>query len=243
MAGVLSTQLFWYTARSAGIVGWALLSASVLWGLLMSTRVLGKLAKRPWLLDLHRYLGGLAVIFTGVHVVSVMLDSYVHFGLVEVLVPFASSWKPLPVAWGIVSLYLLLAVELTSLLRKRLSKKVWHAIHLSSLPLFAFSTIHMVTAGTDGANGLLRWIALLVTAAVAGLVTFRVQAAGERPAATRRAVPPAHGPRPTVVPVPVAARPTVAPTQAFVPAPPLPIDPPIATARRFERSFREPAAR
>jgi DMSO/TMAO reductase YedYZ heme-binding membrane subunit len=176
----MSDQLFWYTARAGGIVGWALLSASVLWGLLISTRVMGKLAKRPWLLDLHRYLGGLALIFTGVHVVSIIADSYVHFGLVEVLVPFASSWKPLPVAWGIVSLYLLLAVELTSLVRNRLSKRVWHAIHLTSLPLFAFSTIHMLTAGTDGGNGPLRWSALLVSAAVAGLVAMRVQSAREK---------------------------------------------------------------
>jgi len=176
----MSGQLFWYTARAGGIVGWALLSASVLWGLCISTRVMGKLAKRPWLLDLHRYLGGLALMFTGVHVVSIIADSYVHFGLVEVLVPFASSWKPLPVAWGIVSLYLLLAVELTSLVRDRLAKKVWHAIHLTSLPLFAFSTIHMLTAGTDGGNAPLRWSALVVTAAVAGLLAVRVQIARER---------------------------------------------------------------
>ena len=182
----MSDQLFWFTARAGGIVGWALLSASVLWGLCLSTRVLGKLARRPWLLDLHRYLGGLAVVFTGVHVASIIADSYVHFGLVEVLVPFASSWKPLPVAWGIVSLYVLLAVELTSLVRNRLSKKVWHAIHLASLPLFAFSTIHLLTAGTDASSPPLRWSVLLVSAAVLGLVAARLYLASSKQAPPHR---------------------------------------------------------
>jgi DMSO/TMAO reductase YedYZ heme-binding membrane subunit len=195
----MSSQLFWYSARAGGIVGWALLSASVIWGLCMSTRVMGKLAKRPWLLDLHRYLGGLAVIFTGVHVASIIADSYVHFGLVEVLVPFASSWKPLPVAWGIISLYLLLAVEVTSLVRNRLSRRVWHMVHLTSLPLFAFSTIHMLTAGTDGGNGALRVAMVATGAAVAALTTLRVIQVLEPP-------PPAPEARRISRPAPVRIR-------------------------------------
>ena len=170
----MSGQLWWYTARAGGIVSWALLSASVLWGLAMSTRVLGKLARRPWLLDLHRYLGGLAVVFVGVHVASIMLDSFVQFGWADVLVPFASSWHPGAVAWGIVAMYLLVAVEITSLLRNRLSKRVWHGIHLLSFPLFAFSTIHLLLAGSDASNGLLRLAALAVSAAIVVLTALRV---------------------------------------------------------------------
>jgi hypothetical protein len=57
----------------------------------------------------------LGVVFTAVHVAAIVADSYVHFGLVDVLVPLAATWHPLAVAWGIVGLYLLLAVEITSL--------------------------------------------------------------------------------------------------------------------------------
>ncbi len=103
----MTSQLWWYTARAGGLVAWALLSASVLWGLSLSTRALGKRPRPNWLLDLHRFLGGAAVVFTGIHVLSLMLDSYVHFGLVEVLVPFASQLAPGAVAWGIAGLYLL----------------------------------------------------------------------------------------------------------------------------------------
>src|ERR1700682_5890473 len=126
------SHLWWYTARAAGLVAWALLTASVVWGLALSTHVLGRKPRPVWLLDLHRALGGLAVIFTGIHVVGIMLDSYVHFGLSEVLVPLASAWHPVAVAWGIVAFYLLTAVEVTSLARRRLPNRFWRRVHFAS---------------------------------------------------------------------------------------------------------------
>ena len=118
-------------------------------GLLRSTKVLNGKPRPNWILDLHRFLGGLAMIFTGVHVLAIISDSYVHFGLVEVLVPFTGSWHPGAVAWGIVGMYLLAAVEITSLVRNRMSKKVWHTLHLLSFPVFVLTSIHVLTAGTD----------------------------------------------------------------------------------------------
>ena len=147
-------QLFWYTARAGGIVAWALLAASVIWGLWLSGRVRPLGARPAWILDLHRFLGGLATIFVGVHVGSILLDSYTTFGLSDVLVPFASSWHPVAVAWGVVALYVLLAVELTSLARHRLPFRVWRTLHVASLPLFVLATVHYVAAGTDASNGI-----------------------------------------------------------------------------------------
>jgi predicted ferric reductase len=147
-------QLFWYTARAGGIVAWALLGASVIWGLWLSGRVRPLGARPAWILDLHRFLGGLATIFVGVHVGSILLDSYTDFGLTDVLVPFASSWHPLAVAWGVVALYVLVAVEVTSLARNRLPQRLWRVIHVASLPLFVLATIHYVAAGTDASNRL-----------------------------------------------------------------------------------------
>jgi predicted ferric reductase len=169
----MSSQIWWYVARSGGIVGWVLLSASVIWGLLLSTKVLGRKPRPAWLLDLHRFLGGLAVVFTVIHVGAIVADSYVHFGVVDILVPFASSWRPTAVAWGVVGLYLLAAVELTSLLRKHMSKRAWHATHLLSLPLFLVATLHGLTAGTDSTSPVLRYSMVGVTIGVLGLLLLR----------------------------------------------------------------------
>ena len=98
---------------------------------------------------MHRWLGGTALVFTGVHVVALLADQYVHFGLSAILIPFASKWHPVAVAWGVVAFYLLLAVELTSLARAHLSKRAWRRVHTASFVLFVMATVHGLTAGTD----------------------------------------------------------------------------------------------
>jgi hypothetical protein len=164
----------WYVARSSGILAWALLAAATLWGLALSTKVLGKNPKPNWILDLHRWLGGLSLTFCGVHLGALMLDQFVHFGIVELLVPLASSWHPVAVAWGVAAFYLLVAVEVTSLLRSRLSKAVWRNTHYASFPLFAFATVHGLTAGTDAKRLIAKAAAIVASSVVAGLATARV---------------------------------------------------------------------
>ena len=164
----------WYVARAAGLVSWALLAAATLWGLALSTRALGDRPRANWLLDLHRWLGGTALAFTGVHVVALLADQYVHFGLVEILVPFTSSWHPVAIAWGVVAFYLLLAVELTSLARHRLSKRAWRRVHTASFALFVVATIHGLTAGTDTRSVAARMLALAVATVFGGLVAIRL---------------------------------------------------------------------
>ena len=172
----------WYVARSSGLVAWALLAGAVVWGLLMTSKLVRQWVKNSWLLDLHRWLGGLALIFTGVHVVSILGDTYVHFGLASVLIPFASHWHPVAVSWGVASLYLLAAVELTSLARRRLPNKLWRRLHFLSFPLFVTSTIHGLSAGTDARTHLAIVTALLTVTAIAVLTALRLDAASNPPA-------------------------------------------------------------
>lgn len=173
----MTDQLWWYTARSGGFVAWGLLAASVLWGLSISTKALGRKVRPNWMLDLHRFLGGFAVIFTTVHVLAIVSDSYVHFGLSSVLVPFTGSWHPNAVAWGIVGMYLLIAIEISSLLRKKIPKKAWRAIHFASFPLFMFSTLHAFMAGTDSGSPIFIAVAAAVSLAIVVLTIRRVNQA------------------------------------------------------------------
>jgi len=172
---MISGSLPWYVARASGLVAWGLLAATVVWGLLMTSKVLRGRVKNAWLLDLHRWLGGLALAFTGVHVLAIMSDTYVHFGLASVLVPLASRWHPLAVAWGVVSLYLLAAVELTSLARRHLAHRLWRRVHVLSFPLFVSSTVHGLTAGTDGRRPMILIAAVLTAVAVGALGALRLQ--------------------------------------------------------------------
>ena len=70
-----------------------------MWGLLLSTRLMGKATPAAWLLEVHRFLGALSGSFVAVHLVSLWLDDYVHFAWAELFVPGMSEWKAEPVAW------------------------------------------------------------------------------------------------------------------------------------------------
>ncbi|TML38830.1 MAG: hypothetical protein E6G27_12930 [Actinobacteria bacterium] len=188
----MSSKLLWYAARSNGLVAWVLLAAAVLWGLALSTKLLGRRPRPAWVLDMHRFLGAGALVFTAVHVVSILLDTYVHFGLVEVLVPLAGSWHPVAVAWGIAGLYLLVALEVTSLLRARIPARLWRSTHYLSFPLFALTSAHALSAGTDRHTALVRGAVFGVCALVAVLTAVRFAGSG-RPGPANLA--PAGSPR------------------------------------------------
>jgi predicted ferric reductase len=164
----------------------------------MTAKLVGR-GRRPrpaWLLDLHRYLGGVAVIFVLVHIGGVLLDTFVPFQWLNVLVPFSSHWRPVAVAWGVVGLYLLAAVEVTSLLRSRLPRRLWRATHFASFPLFLLTTVHALMAGTDTGTWLFEGIAALAIAAVTTLTALRVaretrKGSGPGPGRLVRSVTPA----------------------------------------------------
>jgi ring-1,2-phenylacetyl-CoA epoxidase subunit PaaE len=170
----MDQELWWYLARAGGLTAWCLLCVAVLWGLLLSTRVLGRRPRPAWLLDLHRMLGGLALVFTGLHLVGLYFDQWAGFGLLELLVPLQSGYRPAAVAWGIVAFYVLLAIELTSLVRARIPDTVWRWVHRSAFVLFLLATVHTFLAGSDGANKWVRGGAVLVCYALVVLTVFRL---------------------------------------------------------------------
>jgi hypothetical protein len=172
----LNPQVAWYAARSSGLVAWALVTAGILWGLALSTRLVRRRGVPAWLLDLHRFLGTLSLVFVAVHLVALWADSYTAFAWSELFVPMASAWRPGAVAWGIVGTYLLVAIQVTSWLMRRLPRRLWHTVHLSSFGLFAVATVHGFQAGADRQTLVVEWLALTGGTLVVFLGVFRVLA-------------------------------------------------------------------
>lgn len=161
----MTSPVVWYAARSAGLVAWTLLLGSTLLGLVLGTRIVSLRAGRAWAVDLHQGLSGLAVTFVAVHVGAIYADGYIPFSVVDLVVPMASRWHPVWLAWGIVSMWLLIAVELTALARRRLPGRLWRRVHLASVPLFVLATVHALVSGTDTGS---LWI---LSVAVVGVMT------------------------------------------------------------------------
>lgn len=166
----MNPQVWWYVARSGGIVAWMLVTLSVGWGLFLSTKAVARATRPAPLLDLHRFFGGLSVVFTGVHVGGLVLDDYVHFGWMDILVPWAASWKPTAVAWGVIAFYFLVAVEMTSLFMKHLPRRLWRGVHRSSFALYPLATYHGIQAGTDTGN---QWYQMAMLASV-NIIAFLI---------------------------------------------------------------------
>lgn len=174
-------QLWWFLARASGLVTLGASGGSVIWGLLLSTRLIRRRSLPKWLLDLHRFLGALTIAFLVLHVGALVADSFVHFGVADVLVPFHSSWRTVAVGWGVIAAYVLVAVEATSLLRRRLPRRWWARVHLSSFVAFALSVLHAATAGTDRSNRLFVVLTFAMCAAVVFLTLVRILSASSSP--------------------------------------------------------------
>ena len=170
----MNPQFWWYVARASGIVAWILLVASLVWGVLLATRVLRPHDRPAWLLDLHRALGGLAVVATGLHLLALVADSYITFGVMDLMVPFASQWKPGAVALGVIGAYLIVAIQVTSMAMRRLPRSAWRAVHLTSYALVWVVSLHAGLAGSDVENRIYQFVALLLTIGAVTATTTRV---------------------------------------------------------------------
>ena len=170
----MSEQVWWYATRAAGLMTWTTATASVVVGLMLSARAI-RARTGPWFLDLHRFLGGISVVFLVAHLVTLWADSFVDFGPRELLVPGASEWRTEAIAWGIVGAYLMVAVEVSSLLRSRVGARLWRAIHLLSFAAMVAGTYHAWLAGSDVENPVTWAIAGIGSVLVLGLVSLRLQ--------------------------------------------------------------------
>ena len=107
----MNDKMAWYVSRSSGWVAFALLAITVVWGILGITKVIERKGLPRWMMDLHKYVALLTLVFTGVHLAALVADNFVHIAWREILVPYALDWKPGAVTFGIVALYVLLVVQ------------------------------------------------------------------------------------------------------------------------------------
>ncbi len=192
---IFAASVWWYLARSSGLIAGVLLVAAFVWGVLLSTQLVKPVKRAAWLLDLHRWLGGLTVVFVVLHLVGLLADSYVEFDLASIFVPFASEWRPAAVTWGVAGLYILTAVQLTSWqpVRARLSRKVWRAVHLLSFPLLWVVAMHSGAAGTDVGNRLYLVSLIVLIGLSVFIVLYRLLAGTGRKRRETRAEADADG--------------------------------------------------
>jgi len=163
----------WYVARAAGLVAFGALTLSVWLGLAMSTRLLGP-KRHKSLFGWHQTLAWTGLSMLALHAGALLFDPTLHFGLASVLAPFASAWRPVAVAAGVVAGWLSLVLAVSFRLRKRIGQRGWRRLHYATFAAFALALGHALAAGTDlrGLNG--PFVALLAAGPVIWLGFVRI---------------------------------------------------------------------
>jgi len=164
----------WIVIRGAGIVAFILLAASSIWGLLISTKVLGRTVKAKPVTWFHESLGLAALIATGVHLVALTMDDYIEFGWADVLVPGVASWNSMAVSLGITAFYGLAIVALSFYVKGIIGQRAWRMIHFLAFGTFLGALIHGVMAGTDTGSPAVTAMYAGSALLVGALVTLRV---------------------------------------------------------------------
>lgn len=157
-------QVFWYTTRATGVVATVLAVGSLILGLFFSARNTGAKRTAAWWLDLHNYLGGLALAFTGAHILASLLDPDSGIGIVQAVVPGTAHATAWAMTWGVLATYTFCIAVFTSWPKRRFSRRVWRWLHLTSVAGVAFGGVHAYQLGTDATTTTFE-IGLLVGAA------------------------------------------------------------------------------
>jgi sulfoxide reductase heme-binding subunit YedZ len=164
---VASSALTWYLARASGVVAYLLLTGVVVVGIALAGKVTVRWPRFA-VVDVHRFGSLLVGVFIAVHATTLALDTYLPFTPIQLVVPFASHYRPLPTALGIVAMEMLAAIAITNVVRKRLPYRFWRRAHYITLAVWVAATAHGMTVGSDRGS---LWFSSLYFASIAAVLT------------------------------------------------------------------------
>jgi DMSO/TMAO reductase YedYZ heme-binding membrane subunit len=194
-----------------------MLFMAVAWGLVATTAVVTKRVSKPAANMFHQFVATTGLVLLGVHLGILLIDAYMPFHILDLLVPMRSTFRPIAITAGVLAMYATVAVMVSSWVRKKLSTKVWRSIHLLAVPAFTLALAHGVFSGTDTQRWWMWGMYALTGLIVVFLVIVRGLSYGYRPPrpapperatrAPRAAAAPGTAPEPTAAAEPPARAP------------------------------------
>ena len=183
----MNSAYLWYATRATGIGALVLLTITMVLGLMTTSRA----RARGWpgfaQQEIHRRISIVAVVFLAIHVITSILDTFVHIGWIAVVVPFTSPYGRFWVGLGTVALDLMVAVFASSLLRTHLRPRTWRGIHWLAYASWPVAVAHTFGLGTDAREGWVVALGLLCVLLVAVALLWRLRAGAKRATAAATA--------------------------------------------------------
>ena len=167
-------SLVWLFERLFGFMSYITLALSVIYGLLLSTKVLDAVAHRPVSFTLHQDLAAVGLGMAGIHGMLLGLDASVPYTLAQILVPGQSPHAPFAVGIGQVSLYLMALVTISFYARRRIGQRVWRTLHYVTFLAYAGSTFHGIASGSDSGSVWAQGLYLGSLTVVVFLLVYRI---------------------------------------------------------------------
>jgi methionine sulfoxide reductase heme-binding subunit len=174
LASTVGPSAYWYLTRSTGTTALILLTLSLVLGVVDVGRYTTTRMPRFVVDGMHRSVSLLAVVFLVVHIVTAALDSFASIPLIDAIIPFVGSYRPLWLGLGAASFDLMLAVVITSVVRRRLGYQAWRAVHWLSYASWPLALLHTLGTGSDVKQGWMIAISGGCLAAVLFAVCVRV---------------------------------------------------------------------
>jgi sulfoxide reductase heme-binding subunit YedZ len=187
MIAAAGPSALWDLTRGTGLVALLLLTASVVLGVVQVRRWSPPGAPRFMVVTLHRSVSLLVVVLVCVHVLTAVLDRFAPIRLVDAVVPFAGAYRPLWVGLGALAFDLLIALTLTSLLRRRLGLRAWRGVHWLAYACWPVALVHGWGTGSDTRTAWMLALTLACAGAALAAVAWRAATAGPAHARARRA--------------------------------------------------------
>lgn len=178
---------WWIVSRAAGLTALLAVTASVLLGLLMATKILRRPKLGRTLMSLHEHTAIAGLVAIAVHGVTLLGDPWLRPGLTGLLVPFTMSYRPLATGAGVVAAFLAALLGLSFYLRRRIGAKLWRRAHRWTIGVYVLGVAHTLGAGTDASTPWLRLTLVATGAPILFLTVLRLLPAGlDRPRAASR---------------------------------------------------------
>ena len=171
----MNDTILWYATRGAGIVSLILLTGVVVLGIVSAMRWQTASWPRFLTTGFHRNLALATLIFLSLHIVTAVVDPFTALGWNAALIPFSSSYRRFWLGLGVVAIYLLLAIVLTSLLRPLFGHRTWRMVHWLSYAMWPIAVIHGIGTGTDPWFAWMLAIEALCIGGVVVAVAWRVR--------------------------------------------------------------------
>ena len=174
----------WYFGRAAGILAFIVLTASVAYGLVISSRAFLKVIPGIDAYEFHRSLSLASIIAVIVHFASFLFDGFIRLTFAEALVPYLFTRQGLtssagfdtrmPIMFGVIAFYLIIILILTAEFRTKMSPKVWRIVHYATFAAYPLFLLHGFMSGTDSREGWMRAIYAFSISLVGILILVRI---------------------------------------------------------------------